>query len=429
MKLSVSEAHTQRAHARLAPSSAYRWIACPGSVRMSEGIADVTSSYAAEGTAAHELAAWCLTWGHDAVEFLGSVIDTTDGTIRNRVPDSALNADGITRFEVDEEMVESVQLYIDTVQDLIPNGEYELDIEQRLDMTHIHPEIFGTGDVVLYDIGAAWLHVPDFKYGKGVVVSPTENPQLMLYGAGAVRRYHNRPLLGITLYIVQPRAGGAPVRSWSTDPLLLMEFEDDLKKAALETEHAANSYESMTGAGNGHIWQQAWLKAGDHCRFCKAAPVCPALREKAFASALAEFEPEERVAVIPPSMMSPKQFAAVLRDAEVLGNWIKAVQEYAHAEAMAGRTPPGFKLVAKRAVRKWRDEDRAYRAIADTGNEPYMDPKMKSPAMFEKDIGKARFAEFFADNVQQVSSGTNLVPISDPRPAVSVGAVNEFTEG
>ncbi len=44
------------AHARLSPSAAERWMTCPGSVKLSEGREDKGSAYAAEGTAAHELA-------------------------------------------------------------------------------------------------------------------------------------------------------------------------------------------------------------------------------------------------------------------------------------------------------------------------------------------------------------------------------------
>jgi hypothetical protein len=426
----MSEAHTQRAHAKLAPSSAYRWIACPGSVRMSEGIEDVTSTYAAEGTAAHELAAFCLQNGHDAIEFLGWVVDTVaaDKRLFDAVLGPLTVADGITRFEVDEEMVEAVQLYIDTVQSLIPkSGEYELDIETRLDMTHIHPDIFGTGDLVLYDLGAAWLHVLDFKYGKGVIVSPEENPQGLTYAAGAVRRYHNRPLHGITIHIVQPRAGGAPIKSWSTDPLLLMEFEDDLRAAALRTEEATRAYEK-TRITKANLEFEKYLVAGDHCRFCKAAPLCPALRDQSMKDAMVEFSDVDGEIIIPAGpQLTPQEFGKVLWAADRIFNWIKAVQEHAHAEAMAGRTPPGFKLVAKRAVRKWRDEAHAEaHLMKNFGVDVMTEPKLKSPAQIEKALGKKSFAEF-TDLVQQVSSGTNLVPISDPRPAVSVGAVNEFT--
>ena len=43
-------------HAKLSPSSAERWMTCPGSVALSEGYADRSSAVADEGTAAHELA-------------------------------------------------------------------------------------------------------------------------------------------------------------------------------------------------------------------------------------------------------------------------------------------------------------------------------------------------------------------------------------
>src|ERR1700750_2753441 len=44
------------AHAELGPSSAKRWMTCPGSVRMSRGLENKSSRYAEEGTEAHALA-------------------------------------------------------------------------------------------------------------------------------------------------------------------------------------------------------------------------------------------------------------------------------------------------------------------------------------------------------------------------------------
>src|SRR5438093_12672015 len=47
-------------HALLSPSSAARWLRCPGSVELCKGVAGKGSEYASEGTRAHELAAAIL---------------------------------------------------------------------------------------------------------------------------------------------------------------------------------------------------------------------------------------------------------------------------------------------------------------------------------------------------------------------------------
>ena len=47
-------------HSVLSPSGAHRWMRCPGSIAAESGMPDTSSKYAAEGTAAHELASKCL---------------------------------------------------------------------------------------------------------------------------------------------------------------------------------------------------------------------------------------------------------------------------------------------------------------------------------------------------------------------------------
>ena len=420
--------HSARAHARLAPSASHRWMACPGSIRMEVGFPDSSGVFAAEGTAAHELCAMCLTSGDDAVEWLGAVVDVETAIVQH-----AGQEDGVTRFLVTEEMVDAVQVYLDHVRSLAGDGRNSLiEVEQKLDMTHLHPEIYGTGDAVVYQKNAAWLHVVDFKYGKGVVVDPERNPQLMLYGAGAIRRYKGYAIAGITLHIVQPRAPGSPVRSWSTDVLDLIEFEDEIQRAALRVD-------AILAFGPDDHWGDDALVSGEHCRFCKAQAVCPAAREAATTKALAEFAPAEegeteRILLPEPTRLSPDQMAGVLRDAEFISNWVKAVQAHAHAEAIAGRMPPGFKLVPKRANRKWKDEAEATSMLKALAVDPWQEPKLKSPAQVESAVGKKRFAGLledadalgFEEPITKVSSGLNLVLLDDAWQSVKSDGLLEF---
>lgn len=424
MKAKTPEVHTTRAHAKLGPSSAERWINCPGSIRASEGIDPRTSRYAAEGTAAHELASAVLEFGTEASDYLGQFINI-DATETQHIISWSGPANERNIWLIDDEMVEAVDTYSTFVRgliDAVKDGVAIVDVEQRLDMTHIHPAIFGTGDAVVYDPVAQHLHVCDFKYGKGVVVAVEQNPQLFLYAAGAVRRYHNQPVRKLSCHVVQPRAGdfhaNGGIKSWETDILELFDFEGEIALAAARTEE-----------------KDAPRNAGDWCRFCPAAPICPTNRDAALADAMAEFDVVTGEGELPSiDALSAAQRGHILRTADRILNWVTTVQEWEHGKALAGDPPDGFKLVAKRATRKWKvDEDTVYGHLAPFAGEDgdmahfSSEPKLLSPAQIEKVIGKKNFEKVAADLVVKQSSGTNLVEISDPRPAVSSEAAAEFS--
>lgn len=423
----MTEAHTQRAHAKLAPSAAHRWMECPGSVRLSEGMPNESSVFAAEGTAAHELAAHCLETGDDPSTYLDMWVDiqAKDGASKFVNLDAEPTGESAMRFfRVDEEMADAVAMYTEHVRSLAPswpyagNDDYLVSVEQRLDMTHLHPAIFGTGDATVFDHAECHLHVCDFKYGKGVAVDADNNPQLLLYAAGAARRYHNQRIAKLTLHIIQPRAPHAlgPIRTYDLDLLDLFEFEETLAKAAAETDKS-----------------DAKLNPGEWCRFCPAQPICPAARTAHLAAAAEEFgDIGEPVKLAAPEAMPPERLAGVLREADMIGNWVKSVQEFAHMQACNGNMPLGFKMVAKRAIRKWANEAAAKAHLYDMGatnDDILTEPKLKSPAQLEKLFpGKNAAARqaAMADLVVKQSSGTNLVPVEDPRPAVKADAASEF---
>ncbi len=394
-------AHTERAHARLSPSASHRWMNCPGSVRLSEGIERKSSVYADEGTAAHQLAALCLQNNNDAAVYLG-IMQEVNGV----------------EFEVTEEMVESVQLYLDYVRKFIlSDKESEVDVEFRFDLQHVHREMFGTGDCVIYIPSTSHLIVTDFKYGRGVPVSPDENPQLLSYGLGAVRRHHNRPLAQVTLAVVQPRCRHpkGPVREWHTDVTTLLDFEHDLRTAAIATEQA-----------------DAPLVAGEWCKFCPAAATCPALAVRSKEIAAHEFSDNPKH-LKHPDNMSPASIAATLQEISILKDWCKRFEEYAHDLATQGEKIPGWKLVEKRAIRKWKDAESIAAVLADIyeldTSDIYKPQEVNSPAQIERLMpGKNKTERQMVLEPLTVknSSGAVLVPEHDIRPSVKADAAQEF---
>lgn len=399
---------TARAHSVLGASSAYRWMACPGSVRLSEGIENRTSSFAKEGTAAHAVGEACLHRGDDAAEFIGWLYDHGLSALVNptvfKTP-----SDDVT--EITEDMAEAVQVYIDAVRDALQPGDV-LVIERRFDLSRFKPGLFGTNDASIYRPATGELIVFDYKHGQGVAVEVEDNPQLLYYGLGAATAEKGRRLSAVELVIVQPRCPhpAGPVRRWKVDAVDLLEWSSDLVAAAERTE-APN----------------APLSAGDHCRFCPAAPVCPALYRKVLDTAMAEFDDAGNPELPQPETLGHNSLGEILRHVDMIKAWCKSVQEYAHAELEAGRSVPGFKLVANRAVRRWKDENTAVEYLRLYGledDEIFTEPKLKSPAQIEKVLRKDKGA--IADLVEKKSSGTIVVPEDDPREAVKPEAAAEF---
>lgn len=157
-------------HALLSPSSAARWLRCPGSVAMSRGADDSSSAAADEGTCAHWVAENLLRGTHDARSVVGLKEPST----------------GIV---VTADMVQDVLPYVTYVQDLVTSTGGALHIEQRIAIGAITGEAgaHGTADAVI--VTPDELVIVDLKFGRGVEVDAEENEQLMLYALGALAQY------------------------------------------------------------------------------------------------------------------------------------------------------------------------------------------------------------------------------------------------
>lgn len=379
--------HENRAHSALGASSAERWMNCPGSIRLIRQVPPQPSStYADEGTAAHQVCEKALIAGVDAVEYAG----TTE-----RVREE--------EFSVDDEMVDAVQVYLDTIRADIEPGDV-LMVEKKFDLGFIKDGMFGTNDASVYKPAARRLIVYDFKYGRGYAVSAENNSQLKYYGLGSAYEVRS-PVDTVELVIVQPRAGG--VRRWSLPFEDLFAWSGELLNAAEATEDP-----------------EAHLSAGSWCKWCPAAAVCPEIHKQALETAKRDFEDVP----VPAETLSLEDLARVLDRLAMFKAWANSVEAYALRQAEGGYEIPGYKLTPKRAMRNWVDADKAAETLSSeysvTDEELYT-RKIKTPAQIEKLLGKPAFAGL-SDHVEKKSTGNNLVPISDPSPTALPSAKSDF---
>ena len=143
---------------------------------------------------------------------------------------------------------------------------------------------------------------------------------------------------------------------------------------------------------------------GEWCRWCDAKLVCPPKVQR-----LATL-------VAPNHILDLTELGEQVKKLKSWDKWREEAEERIHHELEHGAAVPGWKLVAKRAVRQWIDEAAAilrFKALKIPA-EKYMVTKVISPAQAEKIIPKVEVAKM----ANPVSSGTTIAHEDDKRPAV-----------
>jgi len=348
-------------HRKYAASAAHRFIACTASHELERSIKGTGSSkYAAEGTRAHAFAAYLLTGGTLTP---GEQIAYEDG-------------DETVSTIVDSETLESIAPYLEFVRQNLENGAVDLRVEFAADV--IPGKLGGTADAVFRRRDT--LHVCDLKYGKGVLVDPEENAQLMCYALACLPHYPG--VKQVCLNIIQPRARGEIVKQWRCSIAYLSSFRVALLEAVKNID-----------AGNTEFIR------GEHCQFCKALHGCPSYFEA--------IEPVPKSA----GMVTVEQRAYILDHLEDIRRLCKAVEDEARDLLLNGATVPGWKLVQKQGRSKWNAE--AFEALRLTIG--MTETKLIGITEARKIIGK----EVDRYTVKE-SSGVTIARDTDKRPAAVV---------
>ena len=353
-------------------STAKRVMNCPGSVALVQKMPPQPSNkYADEGTLLHNVIAEIVMSDKHPEEFLHT----------------KYNDQILTLELIDNKLVPALAA-LDVID---PNKEMEIEAETRVGFGDLLPDVFGSTDLI-GRIGNKAI-VLDWKFGDGVAVEVEENPQLMFYAAAAMRTEETKWAFDgveeIECVIVQP----PQVKRWVTTPARIAKFEKDLVKAVKLAQQP-----------------NAELKIGDHCRWCTAKPICPQMTGAV-----------DRALQTKIDDLDAPMISAYLKNADMLEQWISDLRALALQMLDSGARLPDYKLVAKRAIRQWTDEDKAKVALFAYGltESEVMETTIISPAKAEKALKKRKQA-LPDDLVVAISSGNTLASADDPRPEVMI---------
>lgn len=424
------------AHSYWSASKFESLMLCPGKIVLEQGAPDNTNSYAAEGTAAHQVLTWALQEERPAAAYIGRMI-YLDG----RGKPTEVAADTEYAFEVTEEMAEHVQTCIDYCLDL-KGDDGVLFADIRVNYSSYlgvdKDTAWGTADVII--ARGEELIVVDFKYGRGVEVDAEKNPQMSLYGLGALQGYNGlvADFTRVRMAISQPRVKRAP-SEWDCSVDELEAWGRSTARSAVAT--CINADRMRPDVADAGQWGDTFLRPAEKaCKFCKAKATCPALRNAVaetttfstpatpdeFAQAEVETSKESMVAAV------PEWIAASLAKVDLIEDWCKAIRAEAERRLLAGDKVPGFKVVAgKKGNRQW-DKPTEVEALLKTMRlkeaEMY-DFKLISPTTAEKlhkagVIGPRQWPRI-KELITQNDGKPHVAPDSDSRPALVVTPVVE----
>jgi len=301
----------------LNPSSAHRWVPCPASVHMAYNNIipdDENRNSADEGIQAHVVA-------HDIL--LGKAFD---------------------RSVIDPEMIESGELYADTIRSMVDISKWNAIIEGYVGAPSIHKELGGVPDCRVYDKEANVLHIFDYKYGHRYV-DAFENWQLISYAVCILDNLNVQDDPLINMVIVQPRSycKEGPVRVWAMYLSALKPYFERLKDAATKTQ-----------------LPDVPCVTGGHCHYCPAAHGCVALQQAAYTACDITLNGEYQLA----DNDLGKEYDLLLTAQDRLKSRIAGIEADIEYRIRTGKSVPGYTLEQTTGREGWKVDEQQ---VIDTG--------------------------------------------------------------
>jgi len=395
----------EKAHAKLSASGSERWLNCAGSVAAEASMLDKASGAAELGTLAHELADICL-----------KNEQCTDEWVNNEI--SCEYNGKLLKIIVDKDMGKFVQEYLDYVRSH-ESSDSQLFTEERVDFSNFVPDGFGTLDSAIIDYETGVCHIFDLKYGM-TEVDVEGNTQARLYCLGL----HNglgflEIIKSFRIHIVQPRRFSITSEDICLEELL--EFG-----------------EYACGRASFALSENAIRTPGEkQCHWCKVRFTCVALKEFTEKIICSEFENLDEGLVDysaggdkclddpltrqqTHTYISDQQVKLILDNKKLIEKFLNDIRENTLERLQNGEKIPGYKLVRKRANRKWVSdaEDHLVRKLGE--DVAYVD-KLISITEASKLLDK----EYIDGITYKPEGAVDIAPDKDKRDSVA-SIIDEF---
>lgn len=415
-------------HATLSPSSAYRWMRCPGSVREQAKYPEPPSGPGAiDGTHSHTLLEHCVKADlADPMAMVGVKMKDHEG-----------------EFVIDAERAKRVKVVIDYVKQKVEAlsfmfGEKATVMpERRVNPEHLlgRSDMAGTADITIRC--GTFTEIIDLKDGMNAVEAK-DNEQLELYGLGGLADYKlpinvEYPVKQVKLTIIQPKLAvkGLPVvtsHDMSTTEVLSLIPKYVAGAAATDRPDAP-------------------LVPGEkQCRYCRASG-CSARAAAGMAAAGVSFpvipiaDASTQVAEQDAGAMTNERLVQIIEAAPLMRQMIENAEAEAQRRLEAGQSIPGLKLVNGRGSQAWvLPEDQTAEKLKGMGipKDAIWTTKLVSPAQAKKltwtkrdgttkQLTERQLKTLETEYIAKMGGKLTVAPESDPRPAVVRDAAPLFS--
>jgi len=420
-------------HSTLSPSSAYRWMRCPGSVREQAKYPEPPSGPGAiDGTHSHTLLEHCVK--ADLADPMGMV--------------GVKMKDHEGEFVIDAERAKRVKVVIDYVKQKVEALSFMFGQpatvmpERRVNPEHLlgRPDMAGTADVTIRC--GTFTEIIDLKDGMNGVEAK-DNEQLELYGLGGIADYKlpvnvEYPVKMVKLTIIQPKLAlkGLPVTT--SHDMTTQEVLDLIPKY-------------VAGAAATDRPDAPLVPGDKQCRYCRATG-CSARAAAGLAAAGVSFpvltpvtpivaDASTQVAEQDPGSMTNERLVQIIEAAPLMRQMIENAEAEAQRRLEAGQSIKGLKLVNGRGSQAWAlPEDQIAEKLKGMGlpKDAIWTTKLISPAQAkkvtwanrkgeQKQLTERQLKTMEQEYIAKMGGKLTVAPESDPRPAVVRDAAPLFS--